>query len=77
MAGYLNRDCDLAHIDRKARLSHEHKASLPEWSKGVVLRTTMRKRAWVRTPQLALLFALLEKIIAESASARHLVTNCT
>lgn len=32
------------------------KANLPEWSKGVVLRTTKRKLAWVRTPQLAIVF---------------------
>ena len=30
--------------------------SLPEWSKGVVLRTTKRKLAWVRTPQLVNFF---------------------
>lgn len=28
-------------------------ANLPEWSKGVVLRTTTVRCAWVQTPQLA------------------------
>ncbi len=36
-----------------AREKRNETASLPEWSKGVVLRTTKRKLAWVRTPQLA------------------------
>ena len=47
---------DIPDISRKGGVEPETKASLPEWSKGVVLRTNMRKRAWVRTPQLASIF---------------------
>jgi hypothetical protein len=35
------------------------RTSLPEWSKGVVLRTTKRELAWVRTPQLVNFFLRL------------------
>lgn len=49
------------HAHRKTELSlkldgqpESHlTANMPEWSKGVVLRTTKRKFAWVRTPLLA------------------------
>ena len=38
------------------RVNNSDKAIVPEWSKGVVLRTTKRKFAWVRTPPIANLF---------------------
>ncbi len=33
-----------------------HQAILPEWSKGVDLRSTIRTYAWVQTPQMAFFF---------------------
>ena len=44
-------------------LSYKMKAFLPEWSKGVDLRSTIRQYAWVRTPQNAKCFYTLTKNI--------------